>query len=252
MTSPSGSEPRTRSLYHALSPVQALSLVAIAVASTFLLQIVLVGAGVTGLASLVVSYIAVGISIIAYGRRRGGSDVVGLAKPRARFVLAGAMIGIATWYVGLEIVDWLKPPGDVGAIEKVVEDTALPVGVLVIALLPAVVEELIFRGVLARGLASRLPVAAAVAISAVLFSAFHIIPRQMVAVLPLGLALGYLAIRARSALPTMLAHLLNNAVVLLAARGDLDALTRIPPAALFAIAFAIAGGGVVLAATGAA
>jgi hypothetical protein len=72
----------------------------------------------------------------------------------------------------------------------------------------------------------------------------------MVAVLPLGLALGYLAIRASSAVPTMLGHFANNTIVLLAARGDLDVLARVSSAALFAIAIAIVGAGLALAATG--
>ncbi|MGE5184281.1 MAG: lysostaphin resistance A-like protein [Acidobacteriota bacterium] len=232
--------------------MQALVLVAMAVASLYALQILLAAGGLAGLPAVVVAYVAVGVALVAYARRRGGLAVVGLAPARVRHVIAGALIGLATWYVGLRIVEWLHPPGDMGPVDKVLEHTSLPPSILAIALLPAIVEELVFRGILARGLASRLPVAAAVAISAVLFSAFHLIPRQMVAVFPLGLALGYVAIRARSALPTMVAHLANNAIVILATRGDLDALDRVPANGLLALALVVVATGLALAATGAA
>ncbi len=230
--------------------MQAVIVAAIAVATLIAVQILVAAAGAVVLAAATVSYVVVGAGHVLYARARGGVALVGLARPRARFLVAGALIGLATWYLGLRLVEWLEPPGDMAPIDRMIERTALAPSLLAIAVLPAITEELVFRGVLARGLASRLPIAAAVVLSAVLFSTFHLIPRQMVAVFPLGLALGYLAIRADSVVSTMLAHLANNAIVILAASGNLGVLEHVPAAGLLGAAIAVVAVGLALAATG--
>ncbi len=250
MTSPSGSEPRTRSLYHALSPVQAVIVALLAVASLLAVQLVTAELGGEVLAAVVVSYIVVGGGLVAYGYRHGGIALVGLGGARTRFAIAGVLIGLGAWYLGLRLVELVKPPGHMEPVEHVLDRTGLLPSLVIVGVLPAFTEELVFRGVLARGLASRLPVAAAVVISALLFCAFHMIPRQMVGVLPLALALGDLAIRADSIVPTMLAHLANNTIVLLAEHDRLGPVDRVPPGALLAIAAVVVGSGVALAATG--
>jgi sodium transport system permease protein len=89
---------------------------------------------------------------------------------------------------------------------------------LVVALLPAVCEELVFRGVLLHGLGSRLRAWQAIVLSAVIFGAFHLSFETAVRFLPtawLGLVIGFVVWNTRSILPGMLMHLLNNAFVVL-------------------------------------
>ncbi len=88
--------------------------------------------------------------------------------------------------------------------------------IFVIALLPAIFEETLFRGILARkmhdggwGLAS------AVLISGALFSLFHGRPEQTVYQFLCGACFALVALRAGSVLPTMLAHFVNNALILI-------------------------------------
>ena len=75
----------------------------------------------------------------------------------------------------------------------------------------------------------------------------------MVATFPLGLALGVLALRSRSVVPGMIAHLLNNATVIFISRDDLPglgaAIERSPDGVLV-VAIGIALAGVALAAKG--
>jgi membrane protease YdiL (CAAX protease family) len=54
--------------------------------------------------------------------------------------------------------------------------------------------------------------------SAIAFSAYHLSLGQALPTLLLGLELGFIAVRADSALPTMIAHATNNAIVLSLAR----------------------------------
>jgi hypothetical protein len=56
-------------------------------------------------------------------------------------------------------------------------------------------------------------------VSAILFSAFHLSWVQAAPTFLLGLVYGYLALSARSCIPTMLAHLVNNSLAILVAQG---------------------------------
>lgn len=93
-----------------------------------------------------------------------------------------------------------------------------PVGLIVIvALVPGFVEELLFRGYLQNRLLQRWPPVFAVGVSAVVFSAAHLDPVHVVGVIPLGLWLGVIAWRAGSIWPAVLCHAANNAAAVVAA-----------------------------------
>lgn len=87
--------------------------------------------------------------------------------------------------------------------------------IVVIAVLPAIFEELFFRGVLLRGLRG-MPVWAAALVCGGLFSLFHQNPAQTLYQFFCGVAFALIAIRSGSILPTVLAHFCNNAFVLCA------------------------------------
>lgn len=87
------------------------------------------------------------------------------------------------------------------------------VGVLiVVALLPAVLEETIFRGIILDGIKDIGTVAACL-LGGLLFSVFHQNPSQTVYQFICGCVFTLLAIRADSLLPAVLCHFLNNAVI---------------------------------------
>lgn len=88
--------------------------------------------------------------------------------------------------------------------------------ILVIAFLPAVMEETLFRGILARNMASSgWGTAATVLVTGAMFSLFHGNPEQTVYQFLCGVCFTLVALRAGSILPTMLAHFLNNAIILI-------------------------------------
>jgi membrane protease YdiL (CAAX protease family) len=93
-----------------------------------------------------------------------------------------------------------------------------PVGLIVIvAIVPGFVEELLFRGYLQSRLLRRWPPLLAVGASALIFSAAHLDPVHILGVIPLGLWLGTIAWRAGSVWPAILCHAVNNAVAVGAA-----------------------------------
>ena len=86
--------------------------------------------------------------------------------------------------------------------------------ILVIALLPAIFEESFFRGVLLSGVRSY-KTWAMVLLSGALFSLYHQNPAQTLYQFCCGCAFALVAIRSGSVLPTVLAHLINNATILI-------------------------------------
>jgi membrane protease YdiL (CAAX protease family) len=135
------------------------------------------------------------------------------------------------------------------------------------ALVPAVCEEFLFRGwVLAAftgGGRSLRRVTAAVVAQAACFAVFHLLPERMPQTFALGLALGAMTVATHSILPAIVCHLVHNSLplvlVMLAggrtalaraveSAGASDGVTAIPPWAVVAAVIGTACGIALLAA----
>ena len=88
------------------------------------------------------------------------------------------------------------------------------VAIAMIAALPGICEELLFRGFLLRGMRRQLPAPAAVALTGLLFGAFHLDPYRFLPTSLLGILFGCMVIRTGSILPGMIAHAANNTIAL--------------------------------------
>jgi sodium transport system permease protein len=85
---------------------------------------------------------------------------------------------------------------------------------LVLGVMPAVFEELAFRGFILTGLRRRFRPRTAILLSSVLFALYHMNVFQALPAFLLGVALALLAIRSGSAVPGMVFHLLYNVVLI--------------------------------------
>lgn len=259
MTSPI--EPRTASLYHAsrapaVEPSAAAGIVLAAVAS-YLVAAALTPATlrfvVAQLALVVVAGVGAGLSHPARPLA-----ALGLRGARLRFFAAGIAVGATAWYVNATVVDWLfaklaLPKDQAIHLQGLVDRPPLWQAIAMFALVPAVCEEIVFRGVLARAIGRRLPLLAAAVISAAVFSAYHLSLVQALPTLALGVALAVIAIRADSVAPAIVGHAINNAMAIAVSRGALPELAgwmgRHPVAALAGCA-AVTAGGIAIAARG--
>lgn len=88
-------------------------------------------------------------------------------------------------------------------------------GLLIYALLPAIAEEIVFRGVIQRALLSKFSGFVAVTISTLLFVLMHGALQQTVYQLVMGIILGFMACVAGNILYSIILHFLNNALVIL-------------------------------------
>ena len=85
---------------------------------------------------------------------------------------------------------------------------------VLLALLPALVEEIFFRGILLDCLKDAKPVYAVITVS-VCFALYHCSAAQLIYQLVYGAALTMLALAAKSVLPCIIAHFINNFAVLI-------------------------------------
>lgn len=121
------------------------------------------------------------------------------------------------FFSNLNVNESIKPLGETA-----------PFGLLLllVAVAPAISEEIIFRGVIGRGLIARWGILAGVILTSIMFGIVHMHPAHVVALLPLAFLLHLTYFATRSILAPMLLHFLNNslAVVLLKASAAVPAL----------------------------
>ncbi len=251
MTSPS--EPRTPSLYHvgagsALPPAAALGVLFAGIASAIVIGSVTHSVGLSILVALALSQVVMFLLPVGVawklGLRRGA---LGMRWPARRPVIAAVLLGTTSWYLNVRLVELFPfDEGHVRTLNTVVEQPPLVVALFAVALLPAICEEVLFRGAVQRALSTRLFPVAAVVVTAVLFAGYHMSLVQLLPVFLLGLALGTLAHRSDSVVPAITAHFLNNTMVILVSRREpaalADALASHPTIALAGCAVASAIG----------
>lgn len=90
--------------------------------------------------------------------------------------------------------------------------------VALVAVVPGVIEEVMFRGYVQSRLIERWHPVAAIGASALLFSVAHLDLVHAIGVLPLGLWLGAVAWRAGSVWPAIICHIVNNVVSVLGSK----------------------------------
>lgn len=105
---------------------------------------------------------------------------------------------------------------------------------LVIAVLPAIFEETVFRGIMVgRMQESGWGTASTVLISGLLFALFHTNPAQTAYQFVCGACFALIAVRSGSMVPTMVSHFLNNAAILVLTAFSLDEISAGAPAIIF-------------------
>jgi sodium transport system permease protein len=97
------------------------------------------------------------------------------------------------------------------------------------ALLPAICEEIAFRGFILTGLERRFRPRAAVVVCSFLFALSHMNVFQFVPTFFLGIVLGLLTIRSKSLLPAMLFHFLHDSVLLVSIHVARAIENHVPP-----------------------
>ena len=132
-------------------------------------------------------------------------------------VMAGLTQAVSIWFPRLleathperihPLIEILRAGADLPAVTLVRYAIAF-------ALVPAICDELAFRGVILRGLQHSFRPRNAVFLSAFFFALFHMNVFLFIPTFVLGVILGLLTLRSRSLLPAILFHLLHNGVLI--------------------------------------
>lgn len=85
-------------------------------------------------------------------------------------------------------------------------------GILAIAVVGPILEELLFRGAITKALLRQYSPAKAIFISALVFGIFHINPVQIVPAFLIGILLAWVYYKTASLIPCILMHILNNSI----------------------------------------
>jgi membrane protease YdiL (CAAX protease family) len=158
-----------------------------------------------------VALLGVAVAVAPLGR--GALPALGFRPAGWRWPVLGTLatlvLSVAVSQLGIE-------PQGVKQVVKGLTGNVL-MSLLLLAVLAPLVEELVFRGLLFGWIAGRWGGLPAWLVSSVAFAAAHYEPAHAVLVLPLGLLFGWLRWRTGSLVPSLVAHILNNAFALLAA-----------------------------------
>ncbi len=202
------------------------------------IKLVLIYVGIQILSGLLAAILCMTISLIRYGNPNGLANEMVLIAMILGFVGMTVYLWKAgyiskekeTWspvsdgYLGVTVVialasifllDYLMQ--HMSWLHNIMEDTFMQLqsswlGILCIALLGPVVEELLFRGAITKALLKQYSPATAIVVSALIFGIIHINPAQIAGAFLIGLLLGWLYYKTASLIPVILVHVLNNSL----------------------------------------
>lgn len=140
--------------------------------------------------------------------------------------MAAGLAGLSLWPFAYEALVFVLPSEQIRALMEKFSGlearlASIPFGLrlVVFAVLPAVTEELFFRGYLLQGLVRGWGRWPAILTGAAIFGAFHVFVQglsfeRFIPSTLLGLCLGWICLRSGSVGPGMLVHVLNNSILL--------------------------------------
>ncbi len=147
--------------------------------------------------------------------------------PRITHVLVAAVLAVLMFPLGGKLGQWIEMlypissdvKEQIAALSETLQNAPnwwLPL--LLIGLLPAICEEIAFRGFILSGLRHLGHKWWAISISALAFGMAHFILQQKVSAAALGLVIGVLAVQTGSLIPCIVFHAIYNSLTVLSAR----------------------------------
>jgi membrane protease YdiL (CAAX protease family) len=169
-----------------------------------------------------------GLLVLLAARGASWRDALALVSPGRSTLLLCAGLGGTLWVASLGLLElqyavWPPPPGYIEAFRRLHEmlrpsdPVAAAYSFAAIAVVPALCEETVVRGLLLPSLRTRLSAALSVALSAAVFSAMHFDLYRMAFTLTVGIALAGLRLRTGLLLPSLVAHAALNTLTFVAA-----------------------------------
>lgn len=175
-------------------------------------------------AILILLFAVLPLAAAAYTRVRIATTFSLRSAPAAAW-LAALCIGASTWILASAwlAVQQMWMPMDETFIQQLegmlgwLKDTPLLLIVLVMAVLPAICEELFFRGYALSGVRAGMGRWGAILIIGIAFGVYHQSVHRLVTTVALGMLFAALVLQSRSIFPSILAHMMHNTILILTA-----------------------------------
>jgi uncharacterized protein len=201
------------------------------------------------LASFLLSKLFSGKGFSRYANLDWNIDALLLLKLIGLLLLCYPIAGLAAAYINqIEFPSWMTSMDDNNA--EILKDLLsmkgpvdLIINLIVIAIIPGIGEEMLFRGVMQNELQKKMKnIYLPLFIAAFIFAAFHLEPTGLITKFLIGSVLGYVYLLTKNILYPMIIHALNNGTqILMVYFSDLDKAldTAIPKPDLYQSLFAI-------------
>jgi membrane protease YdiL (CAAX protease family) len=144
-------------------------------------------------------------------------NAISFNKPACRYYLIAIVLALVIWIADF----WLQlffflDDGKKDGLSLQTDINHFGVLSIVIAscLLAPIAEEILFRGILLKGLLEKSGPFTAIIISALLFAVIHFSSQDFISLFIAAFCYAFLTIKAQSILPAILAHLINNGVTI--------------------------------------
>lgn len=172
--------------------------------------------GLAGVFGTQMILLLVPLLLVVY-TKRDIRQTYGFARTKAVNFLGGALVSVGMVLLNLVITAALMKlfPQSADNVETLFTDlfeSNVLAAFFVIAVTPAVCEEMLFRGVIMHSLKAKYRVPSAIAVTAVLFGLYHMSLVKFIPTGLIGLLLCLVAWKADSIYPAMLMHFINNAI----------------------------------------
>ena len=174
----------------------------------------------------IVAQLALFVPIVLIGVKMSGGGFKGalsLNKIGITDVVVAALLTFATGPIVslFSIIGIMFYPNNVSAALSVAYDSPLILSIIAICIIPAVFEELIFRGIVFSGFANQ-SLARACLMGGLIFAIAHFDAQQSLYAFAIGVLLCYIVYRTKSVIPGMITHFMINFTNLMASRVQLS------------------------------
>jgi sodium transport system permease protein len=213
------------------SPTEALLCGAMVLVGMFFAQFV-AGSSIANWYDVVKSTVSVQMGIIlapsvfmAIFLTRNPRRAMRIHRTQPTHIAAALVIGVTMHPTYLSLTNGIGRIYEIGpetasvlqSFQKMVTDQPLWSVLLLLAVLPAICEELAFRGFIFGGLLRQQGALRAIVVSALFFGFTHTLLQQSISACMMGLVLGLIAWRTGGVLCTMIVHVTNNSLGLILA-----------------------------------
>lgn len=172
--------------------------------------------GMTGVAITEICFLAIAL-VFTFAFRQNPKEVFRLKLPTVWEFFGTLILCVATYIAGITVVMGVATlfPGAMlqtgGGLQNAISSVPFLVGLLVIAVLPAICEEALHRGVIlhfyGEGIKNEWII---ITVMGIVFGIFHLDPVRFLPTAILGGAVTYVALKTKSILPCVIFHMLNN------------------------------------------